>query len=254
MLIKVPERGSDHFEASYFERMAALEHQHPWTAAMRQLALGWLRKFGWRGGDLLDAGCGSGGFLAQCAAQGASRLYGIDPFPAALAEARRRSAAQLAVGSVVDLPYRSSIFQAVHCADVLQHLDARTVDHALAEMERVLLPGGLLVLRVRGPRILHALDRCFRAGQLGRDLSRRGFQVLRVTPVNFLPSLLAERHAPDQVDPQRVGGIELRDPSNQRSRLLGAYLQFEVAALLASPLRLPFGHTVMAVARKPPSG
>ena len=100
---------------------------------------------------LLDAGCGDGINLAGLSRQSASasslRLVGVDYNPVRLARARvAGGAAPLQQASLYELPFRDAAFDAVLCNHVLEHVPE--LPRALAELVRVLRPGGLLIVGV----------------------------------------------------------------------------------------------------------
>ncbi|MBV8091917.1 MAG: class I SAM-dependent methyltransferase [Acetobacteraceae bacterium] len=99
-------------------------------------------------GRILDAGCGTGGFLA-CLRLQHPRLgaFGVERFPAAAQRARAKSAARVVVGDLNKLPYGDSCFDAAVMADVLCHA-AVDPPAALAEIRRVLRPGGRIVMNM----------------------------------------------------------------------------------------------------------
>jgi ubiquinone/menaquinone biosynthesis C-methylase UbiE len=93
----------------------------------------------------LDAGCGTG-FQTTLLHDLGYDTYGVDLSTRLLAHARRREpAARFARADVTALPYRDAAFDAVSCVGgTLSFVEAP--DAALAEIARVLRPGGLLVL------------------------------------------------------------------------------------------------------------
>lgn len=100
---------------------------------------------------ILDVGCGTGRSLAQIAAAlPGAQLSGVDLSPFYLEEARRRLARvpdlSLINESAEKLPFRDGWFDAVTSVYLLHELPRRVRRRALAEMLRVLRPGGLLVL------------------------------------------------------------------------------------------------------------
>lgn len=103
-------------------------------------------------GRALDAACGTGRHAAFLAARG-HRVAGVDTSLAMLAHARMRvPEATLAVGSLLALPVPSTSVDVAVCALALMHLaDLRP---AVAELARVLRPGGRLVLSDLHPTTL----------------------------------------------------------------------------------------------------
>ena len=103
-------------------------------------------------GRALDAACGTGRHAAFLAERG-HRVIGVDRSPAMLAHARARvPEATLAVGSLLALPIPDASVDVAVCALALMHLpDLRP---AVAELARVLRPGGRLVLSDLHPTML----------------------------------------------------------------------------------------------------
>jgi ubiquinone/menaquinone biosynthesis C-methylase UbiE len=106
------------------------------------------------GWHLLDAGCGTGRFLPHLAelvgARG--RLTAIDLAPENVHLVRTRYAtlpalADVAQGDVTDLPYADDTFDAVWCANTVQYLDDDQLRRALAQLRRVVRPGGLVAVK-----------------------------------------------------------------------------------------------------------
>ncbi|MDQ3898618.1 MAG: class I SAM-dependent methyltransferase [Actinomycetota bacterium] len=101
--------------------------------------------------DVLDVGTGEGqlGRVAAGAA-GAGRVVGVDPSWAQLAEARRRAGGPLYMrAEAVALPFRDGAFDAVLACLVFEHIDG--MDAAIAEVGRVLRPGGRFLFLLNHP-------------------------------------------------------------------------------------------------------
>lgn len=99
------------------------------------------------GGHVLEVGCGGGGGVSIIIDEfGADRVEAIDLDPRMIARARRRLApygpdrVQLAVGNVTALTAETATFDAVFDFGAI-HLE-RAWRHAVAEVARVLKPGG----------------------------------------------------------------------------------------------------------------
>lgn len=90
--------------------------------------------------SVLDVGCGDGQIARALAAQGADVL-GIDPTELHIKIARERAGGpRYELGSALSLPVADSSQDAVVACLVFEHID--DVDTALAEVARVLKPGG----------------------------------------------------------------------------------------------------------------
>jgi ubiquinone/menaquinone biosynthesis C-methylase UbiE len=105
---------------------------------------------------VLDAGCGRGEVLLACARAGA-QVAGIDYADAALEIAREVLAdvpdADLRTGEVTALPWADESFDRVLFADVIEHLEPAEGVAALAELRRVLRPGGSLLVHTAPNRL-----------------------------------------------------------------------------------------------------
>jgi SAM-dependent methyltransferase len=95
-----------------------------------------------RGGELLDIGVSDGSFTVEVARRlGVDAPAGLELIPAH-AEAARSRGVDVTVGDAEDgLPYAAGRFATVHANQVIEHV--RGTDRLLAEIHRVLAPGGL---------------------------------------------------------------------------------------------------------------
>lgn len=106
-----------------------------------------------RGGRWLDAGCGSGTFSRLLAGHGCS-VTGVDGSAAMIAAAARLArerghgaATRFAVVETVErLPFADASFAGGLCLSVVEYL--KRPDDCLAELARVIAPGGTLVLSI----------------------------------------------------------------------------------------------------------
>lgn len=132
------------------------------------------------GMDVLDCGCGPGTMTVQVAEIVApGRVVGIDLETAQFAVGRERARergldnVRFEHASIYQLPFPDSSFDAVYAHAVLYHL-ARP-EEALAEMSRVLRPGGLIAVRdsdTRGDLYAPTDLRLERVWDLGRGVMR----------------------------------------------------------------------------------
>jgi len=94
---------------------------------------------------VLDLGCGAGRDMVWIEVQGAS-VTGTDLSRGMLEHAGRQVRGPLVQADMTSLPFATSSFNGVWCMASLLHLPKAEAPSALAEMKRVLLPGGALVL------------------------------------------------------------------------------------------------------------
>ena len=101
------------------------------------------------GRDVLDAGCGEGyGSRLLAELGGARRCVGIDVDERTIAAARTAygdlDALDFEPGDVTRLPFTDDSFDVVTCFETIEHVAAQR--EAVAELARVLRPGGLLLI------------------------------------------------------------------------------------------------------------
>ena len=100
-------------------------------------------------GRVLDVGCGDGQVARALAAAGCA-VTGIDPTARNLEVARERGGGpEYVEGAAGDLPFPDAHFDAVVACLVFEHID--DVDAAIAEVARVLRPGGLFAFFLNHP-------------------------------------------------------------------------------------------------------
>lgn len=141
------------------------------------------------GEKVLDVGCGTGGVTIPAKRRiGSGGLAaGIDPAPEMIAVARKKAArAQLEidfrVGVIESLPYPDSSFDVVTSSLMMHHLPYEVQVKGLAEIRRVLKPGGRILIAdmLRLSKSLH--DRLFATLTLhGGRVERFGIQDLPKT-------------------------------------------------------------------------
>ena len=241
-----------------YRTLARVEDQHWWYLGMRATALSLLLGFG-DPGELLDAGCGTGGWLQALArARGAHRpAVALVLYRYALEWAGRRGIGQRCQATVTALPLASECFDSVSSLDVVYHQAVGSDLAALREFYRVLRPGGRLLIQVPAYDWLRSRHddevgtrERYSAAVLKDRLQLAGFAVERLTYANGLLLgaavlwRLTERFTP--AGPAR----DLSIPPAPINRLAVAVLDLE-RRWIAAGHRLPFGLSVIATARRP---
>ena len=251
-------------DPAYFERLADVESRHWWSLGMWRLASCWLDsalagRSGLRG---LDVGCGTGLTAARLAARPEIvEVVGLDPSPDALRLAATRHGGRLVQGSALDLPFQSNSFALATCFDVFQHLPPAGDRRAADELRRVLCPGGIAVVRSNG-RGWSSDGSAYRLATLVGLLNDSGFQVLRATYANLLPSLAQEtrgrfsrwtRPLHGRVGPPSHpsgGGLRIQVPCPTVNLLMSGVSGIETWLSGRLGLPLPFGHSTLILAER----
>jgi SAM-dependent methyltransferase len=183
-------------EPGEYTRMDEAEARMWWYRALHARLLD---AIGPAPGPILDAGCGTGGFLARlepsCAA------FGLEWHAPAAAMAAAKSGRPIARGSINELPFAAGTFGTVIAADVLCHAAVEPA-RSLAELRRVLRPGGRLIVNMPAFRALMSAHdvqvhnaRRMNAAETRAMLESAGFRILGLRYWNglLLPLMILQR-------------------------------------------------------------
>ena len=242
-------------EPAEYDLMDAVEDQMWWYRAAHARMLDALAERPGPPGPLLDAGCGTGGLLRRLRGALPRPLVGLEYQPAAASRARAKASVAVAAGDLNALPFADVAFGAAVSVDVLCHR-AIAPERALAELRRVLAPGGTLVLnlpafewlRSAHDRRVHTARR-YTAGEIADLLGGAGFAAVEARYWNalLLPLMALQRKvlARREDAPSDVAAF----PPWLDRMLLG--VTSVERRLAARGLRYPAGGSVLAVATRP---
>jgi len=241
------------------EATARAETNHFWFAGFRRFVSPLVDQAlaGRSSPRTLDCGCGTGGNLSLIGRAGAA--YGFDVNPRGLQIAQRSGHRRLARASVDAIPFPDGTFDLVTSFDVIYALPEDVETTAMAEMYRVLRPGGALVLSVAAMGILRGNHsvlakelRRYSSARLRLVVERAGFEIARLTytHASLFPLVLAVRTF------QRIAGLaphgtatfEITTPAAPMNAALKGLLAVEALALRR--VDMPFGSSLVCLAWK----
>jgi SAM-dependent methyltransferase len=231
-------------DAELERRTLAAEDGHWWYRGRRAIVLDAARRSLRTSATprILDAGCGGGAVLAELAGLGTA--VGLEPSPTSRERALARRAGEVVDGDLARLPFADDEFDLATTLDVLEHLDDDRA--ALAELRRVVRPGGVLVVTVPAhPRLWSRHDeanhhrRRYTRASLRAAALDGGWRVDRLTHFNtvLLPAAAVLRRF------DRGDGLEI--PAAPLNRALELPFELERRAIGAG-VSFPFGLSLLA--------
>ena len=207
---------------------------------------------------ILDCGCGTGANLPALEKHGLA--FGFDLTWTGVTYAAAAGHRRIACATAARAPFPDDSFDVATSFDVLYCLEDAVERAAIAEMFRLVRPGGAIVVNVPTMDILAANHsifvgerRRYSRAQLRSALKLAGFQIVRITHTNasiFLPMLAVRLW-------QRARRVGTTTPVKSDFTMPPAPLNGLLSLLLAaeaSVLRLmdlPIGSSILCLARKP---
>src|SRR5437763_514356 len=242
-------------QSAEYETMFRVEETHWWYRALHQLIFQTLDRElpDWRSKRILDAGCGTGAILQRLGSY--DRNVGVDLAPEAISFCHKRGLPNAQQGDITALPFAENSFDAVICSSVIYHEWVPDIDGAVGELQRVLRPGGLLLLNVPAFRFLHSAHdeavmtaRRFRKPEIRRLLSKAHFTISRLTYwTTFLfPLAVMARTFGGSKTGRDFETAEVSFPRRVFAHIMALELR------LLQRISLPFGVALLAVAQKSP--
>jgi SAM-dependent methyltransferase len=239
---------------------ALAEARHFWFRGFRAFVTPLLQHAaaGRRDMRLVDCGCGTGANVQLLDTFG--RAYGFDLTEIGLRIGHEAGRTRLARATVTAAPFATASFDIVTSFDVLYSLADLDEQTAIAEMYRLLKPGGFALVNVAAMDILrgdhsvlsHELRRYSRADLRAR-MERAGFLVQRLTYTNatLFPALAIARLIQRRrgLRSESEADAEISVPPAPINALLTGLMRLE--ALWLRAFDAPFGSSLLCLARKP---
>ena len=239
---------------------ALAEKRHFWFHGFRAFITPLIQRAASGRTDLhiLDCGCGTGANLELLGRFG--RAYGFDFTETGLRIGREEGRHRTARADVTAVPFPSGRFDLVTSFDVLYALKTPDARQAVAEMYRLLRPGGYALINVAAMKMLrgdhsvldHEVQRFSRSG-LHELLTSGGFHVERITYTNatlFLPVALVRGLQRLRGLPGEAGAdTDISVPPAPINAALSGMLLLE--SLWLRLFTEPFGSSLLCLARKP---
>ena len=260
--------GAGGYNPQYFAPLFEVEDGHFWFRARNEVLRAIVRREISAlapGYHVLEVGCGTGyvlRLLDELCAGGT--VVGMDLFHEGLRLARQRTRAPLVQARVESPPFRSR-FELVGIFDTLEHVEDDRA--ALRHLRDLLQPGGALLVTVPAYQALWSeFDdeahhcRRYEPATLETRLLEAGFTVEYLTPfmATLYPVARIGRAASDVLRRRRraagrAGGSAVVEQLRIMPIVnpLLSFLLTQEARLLAGRHRLPFGTSLLALARMP---
>jgi len=242
-------------DTDYYTTLDSVQERHWWYTARRSILEKVLQRVHSEGvpkGTLYDLGCGVGANLPVLEKFGPT--VGVDMSPEAIDFCRRRgrsNVTQANLNLLEGIPDGSG--SVVVLADVIEHLDDERP--CLEAAYRTLAPGGVLLVTVPaymflwGPSDeLNHHKRRYTAGLL-RSVIEPAFRIEHLTYFNSLLFGLVAAGRFGEVLFKRGGDDTAKLPPSALNQALAAI--FGLEARIVPQRRLPFGVSLLCVARKP---
>lgn len=238
-----------------YQNLYQQETTYWWHVGRRLILKKLLNKyFKFKGGKILDIGCGTGETTKLLSKFG--DVFGVDKAKEAVNACKKRGFSNIKLGYATELPYQKNSFSLITMLDLLEHIENDS--KALKESFRTLEPGGFLFITVPAWNFLwgdhdRALQhkRRYTKNELKRKIRKSGFEPKKLSyaiSILFSPivilrtfqNLFIKREVP------QTSYIELPQWLNTFFISL-----LEIEATLLPYINFPLGISIICIAKKP---
>ena len=248
-------------ELTAYRQFAELEEDHFWFRGRRAIFFSLLDRYleGLHDLNVLEVGCGAGGFLGRLSRYG--RATGLELSREFSLLSHQRSGRPTVCASAYEIPLRDDSQELICLFDTLEHIPDEA--RALSEIFRVLRPGGVVFFSVPAYQFLYANNdriahhcRRYTARRLKKVLCSSGFVPIKMSYFNtflfpaILPAVLLGK--------LKEKWIGLRNPEHTNltvkvSRAVGEILYRIMSSerYLLRYLNFGVGHSLIAIVRRP---
>ena len=243
-----------------YEQIQEIEQTHWWYVARRRIIFDWVLRIlhDYPQPMILNIGCGTGYNIEQLQVHHYTNVTGLEYSPSALGFCQSRGLKRLMAADGTHPPFRDKSFDVVLALDLIEHIEDDR--NCLRELARVLKPGGTLFIFTPAFNFLWGLQdevshhcRRYTATELRGKLIESGLTIRKLTYLNtfLFPLIWAGRFAV-KLAGDRVNSVSENDlhPTWSNGVLMSI---FSAERPLLRYLDLPFGVSLLCVARKPTS-
>jgi len=239
-----------------YHRLTKIENSHWWYRSLHHLLLNIVQSLSLpKSSQILDAGCGTGGFTNELSSLG--QVTGLDISPLALGLAKKKyPKIRFIKSSVNKLPFNKNLFDLVTSISVLYH---RQVDDskALREICRVLRPKGYIIIILPAfswaysnhDQAVHGKKR-YTLSQAINILKKSGFKVTHARYLfSFLFPIFLIKRIIEKFIPSSKNISDLTSPHKLMNSLFYWFCRLEWL-ITNRCFKLPFGSSLIIVAQK----
>ena len=244
-------------DEAYERKYHSLEDQHWWFKSRRDILLRLLKTAN-KNSHILEVGCSGGLLLQDLKSKGFQNVYGIDVSGQTINISRSKGLQNVLLMNAVETGFPDECFDIILASDVLEHLQHDGV--ALSEWNRLLKPGGLLIIFVPAFSFLWSNHdasnhhyRRYTKAELICALQRAHFQIERCSYWNFtlfFPKSLGNLFGRliSRTNDYSADRFFQHQPSPMVNRFLSSLIRSE--NMILRMFNLPIGVSVFALSTK----